>query len=188
MREMEKKSQLGEQEGKILRKDQIARSMSLVQRFDDREVEKYFLIFEKVAESMEWPRDMYCLFLQSVLTGKVKDIYCALSTAQCADYGLVKERILQAYEMVPEAYHQKFRNLVKQDGQTYVEFAKEKETAYDRWLLSMRVSDFEKLCQLMLVEEFKSSVSAQIKLYLDEHKVTNLREAAVGADEYSLTH
>ena len=50
------------------------------------------------------------------LTGKAKDVYCALSTTQCADHGLVKERILQAYELVPEAYHQKFINLVKQGG------------------------------------------------------------------------
>ncbi len=87
MWEMEKKAQLSQQEGKILKKDQIARSMSLVPKFDEREVEKYFLMFEKIAESMEWPRDIYCLFLQSVLTGKAKDIYCALTTAQCADYG-----------------------------------------------------------------------------------------------------
>ena len=92
---MEKKAQLSEQEGKILKKDQIARSMSLVPRFDEREVEKYFLMFEKVAEIMEWPRDMYCLFLQNVFTGKAKDVYYALSTAQCADYGLVKEIMLQ---------------------------------------------------------------------------------------------
>ncbi len=78
---------------------------------------------EKVAESMEWPRDMYCLFLQSFFTGKAKDVYCAVATAQCADYGLVKERILQAYELVPEAYRQKFWILVKLGGQTHVEFA-----------------------------------------------------------------
>ncbi len=80
--------------------------MSLVPKFDERKVEKYFLMFKKVAKSMEWPRDMYCLFLQSVLPGKATDVYCALFTAQCSDYGLVKQRILQAYEQVPEAYHQ----------------------------------------------------------------------------------
>ncbi len=78
--------------------------MSLVQKFNEREVEKYFLMFEKVAKSMEWLTDIYCLFLQSVLTGKAKDVYCALSTDLCANYGLVKERILQAYELVPKVY------------------------------------------------------------------------------------
>ncbi len=179
---MERKVQLSQQESKILKKDQIARSMSLVPRFDEREVEKYFLMFEKFAESMEWPRDMYCLFLQCVLTGKAKDIYCDLSTAQCADYELVKERILQAYELVPETYHQKFRNLVKQDGQTHVEFARENENAFDRWLSTMKVDDYDKLKQLVLVEEFKRRV------HLDEQTLTHLKSAAVLADDYALTH
>ncbi len=80
--------------------------MSLVQKFGETEVEKYFLTFEKVAKIMEWPTDRYCLSWKSVLTGKANDVYCALSTAQCSNYELVKERILQAYELVPEVYHQ----------------------------------------------------------------------------------
>ncbi len=113
LRELEIKGEQAEKESKIVRKDQVARSMSLVPRFDEKEIEKYFLMFEKVAESMEWPKDMYCLFLQGVLTGKAKNVYCALSTEQCANYEFVKETILQAYELVPEDYRQRFRNLVK---------------------------------------------------------------------------
>ncbi len=70
--------------------------------------------------------------LASMLTGKAKDVCCALSTSGCANYGLVKERILQAYELVPQVYCQKFRNLVKQSGQTPVEFPTEKENAFNR--------------------------------------------------------
>ena len=132
------------------------------------------MMSEKVAESMEWPRDLYCLFLQRVLTGKANDIYCALSTAQCANYGLVKERILQAYKLVREAFRQKFRNLVKQGEQTHVGYGREKENAFDRWLSSMKVDDYYKLKQLVLVQEFKRGVSADITVHLDEQKVTDL--------------
>ncbi len=185
----ERKAQLSQQERKILKKDQIVRSMSLVPKFDERKVEKYFLMFEKVAESIKWPRDMYCLFLQSVLTLKAKDICCALSTAQCAKYGLVKERILQAYELVPEAYPQKFRNLVKQSGQkTHVEFAREKENAFDRWLSSMKVDDYDKLKQLVFRGGVQTCVSAEIRVHLEEQKVTDLKAAAVLADDYAVTH
>ncbi len=74
--------------------------MSLVPNFDAKEIKK---MFEKMAKNMDSPTDMYCLFFQSVLTGKAKDVYCALSTSQCTDYGLDKESILQVYELVPEA-------------------------------------------------------------------------------------
>ena len=39
----------------------------------------------------------------------------------------VKDAVLKAYEQVPEAYRQKFRNSTKDDRQTYVEFIREKE-------------------------------------------------------------
>ena len=49
-------------------------------------------------------------------------------------------------------------------------------------------NDFGRLRQLMLLEEFKSCLPAEIKTYLDEQKVDTLHQAAVRADDYSLTH
>ena len=56
---------------------------------------------------------------------------------------VTKARILQAYDLVSEAYHQKFRNMVKQGGQIRVEFAREKQNAFDRWLSSTKVDDYD---------------------------------------------
>ena len=49
--------------------------------------------------------------------------------------------------------------------------------------------DFGQLRQLVLVEEFKSCVHADIKTHLDENatKIKNLHEAATMADDYGLT-
>ncbi len=69
-----------------------------------------------------------------------------------------------------------------------MEFTREKENAFDRWLSSMKVDDYDKLKQLVLVEEFKRGVSAEIRVHLDEHKVTDLKSAAVLAHDYALTH
>ena len=48
--------------------------------------------------------------------------------------------------------------------------------------------EFEKLRQLILVEEFKDCLPTEIKTYLDEQKVDNLHQAATRADDYALTH
>ena len=48
--------------------------------------------------------------------------------------------------------------------------------------------DFEKLRQLILVEEFKACVPTSIKTYIDKQKATTLHQAALFADDYSLTH
>ena len=101
----------------------------------------------------------------------------------------VKELILKAYELVPEAYRQKFRDCRKEPNQTHVEFARTKEQLFDRWCSSKKVgSDHEKLRQLMLVEEFKWCINSDVRAFLNEKEVENLDVAARLADDYSLTH
>ena len=47
---------------------------------------------------------------------------------------------------------------------------------------------FDKLKQLMLVEEFKRCIISDVKTFLDEKQVETLEEAARLADDYHLTH
>ena len=81
-----------------------ARNIRLVPPFQEKEVDKYFAHFEKVADSLNWPKESWVLLLQSVLVGKAQEIYGSLSVEQSSSYEHVKEAILKAYELVPEAY------------------------------------------------------------------------------------
>ena len=93
---------------------------------------------------------------------------------------------MKAYELVPEAYRQKFQSTTKTDN---LKFARVKESLFDRWCTSKdNDEDFVKVRQLVLVEEFKNCASCDVKTYLDEKKVESLKEAAVLADDYVLTH
>ena len=96
----------------------VSRNIRMVPKFNEKEVEKFFLHFEKVAISLKWPSDMWSVLVQSVLSGKAQEIYSALTVAQCSDYEVMKGYILKSYELVPEAYRQKFRNYQKFGQQT----------------------------------------------------------------------
>lgn len=86
-------------------------------------------------------------------------------------------------------YCQKFRNCKKQDSQTYVEFSREKEGLFDHWCTAKEVdNEYNKLRQLMLIEEFKKYLHSDVKMYLDEQKADGLHQAAVLTDDYSLIH
>ena len=82
-----------------------ARNIRLVPPFQEKEVDKYFAHFEKVA------KESWVLLLQNVLVGKAQEIYGSLSVEQSSNYENVKEAILKAYELVPEAYRQKVQEL-----------------------------------------------------------------------------
>ena len=142
----------------------VTKHIRLVPPFQEKEVEKYFLHFEKVAKNLKWPKEHWTLLLQGVVIGEARENYTHLSLEQSSDYGKVKELILKAYGLVPEAYRQNFRNCRKQNDQMHVEFVRTKEQLFDRWCSSKKIdSDYPKLRQLMLVEEFKSYINFYVK-------------------------
>ena len=167
----------------------VTKHMRLVPPFQEKEVDKYFLHFEQVAENLKWPKEHWTLLLQSVVIGKAREIYTQLSLEQSSDYDKVKELILKAFELVPEAYRQKFRNCRKENDQTHVEFVRTTEQLFYRWCSSKKIgSDYPKLRQLMLDEEFKRCINSDVKSFLDEKEVETLEKAARLADDYTLTH
>ncbi|XP_057211844.1 uncharacterized protein LOC130567622 [Triplophysa rosa] len=132
--------------------------------------------------------EMWALLLQCSLTGKAQEVCSALPIEDSLDYETVKTAVLRAYELVPEAYRQKFRAHVKTVKQTYVEFVREKRVLFEKWCLSSRATSLEGLQELILLEEFKNCIPANIVVYLNEQKVSSLANAAVLADEFVLTH
>ena len=71
-----------------------ARNIRLVPPVQEKEVDKYFAHFEKVADSLNWPKESLVLLLQNVLVGKAQKIYGSLSGEQSSNYEHVKETIL----------------------------------------------------------------------------------------------
>lgn len=168
----------------------FSKNIRLVSRFDEKDVAQYFSSFESLSLKLKWPKEHWPTLLHSVFEGKARDVYTALTLEQSCQYDLDKETILKSYELVPEAYRQKFRNMKRKNAdQTYVEFVREKANHFDRWLQAMNVNgDYVKLKELMLLEELKECVPNEIKTYLSDRNVTKLEKAAALADDYVLSH
>lgn len=71
---------------------------------------------------------MWTTLLRCVLNGKAQRVYSSLPEEARLDFEKVKAAVLSAYELVPKAYRQRFRRLKKPAYQTFVEFAREKES------------------------------------------------------------
>ena len=68
----------------------VSHQVQLVRPFQQQDVDKFFLHFEKVAANLHWPMKAQPMLLQSVLVGKAREVYSALSVKQSTDYELVK--------------------------------------------------------------------------------------------------
>ncbi len=94
----------------------VSKFIRLVPKFPEKEVDKFFVHFEKIANSLKWSPDIWSVLVQSVFCGKAQEVFSSLSIDQCQDYDIVKRQVLKAYELVPEAYRQRFRNTTKLGG------------------------------------------------------------------------
>ena len=167
----------------------VTKHIRMVPSFQEREVDKYFLHFEKVATNCHWPKESWTMLLQSVLVGKAREIFSQLSVEDSANFDTVKELILKGYELVPEAYRQKFRNLTKPSSKTFIEFAQEKAQLFDRWCTSENINNkYDSLRELILLEEFKNCVNHDVRTFLNDKKPETLSDAARLSDNFMLTH
>ena len=64
----------------------VTKHIRLISSFQEKEVDKYFLHFKKVAENLKWPKEHWTLLFQSVMIGKAREIYTPLTIDQSSSY------------------------------------------------------------------------------------------------------
>uniref|UniRef100_A0A8C1RHP2 Gypsy retrotransposon integrase-like protein 1 n=1 Tax=Cyprinus carpio TaxID=7962 RepID=A0A8C1RHP2_CYPCA len=166
----------------------ISNMARLLPRFNEKDPDVFFSLFESVADDRGWSDSERTLLLQSVLVGKAQEAFIALSVPERKIYKSVKDAVLKVYELVPEAYRLRFRNWKKGEKQTYTELVRELNCHFNRWCVAVGVSTFEELCNLIVLEQFRNILPDRIAIYINERKVKTAADAAVLSDEYVLTH
>lgn len=166
----------------------VVTNLKLVPKFDESEIDSFFPLFERVAGIRGWSDSERVLLLQCVFTGRAQEVFSSLSTQDAETYEFVKSAVLKAFELVPEAYRQRFRGWQKSERQTHVEFVREVQTHFNRWCSASNVETLNDLKELVLLELFKNSVPPRIATYVTETKACTAYDAAVLADEYALIH
>ena len=99
-----------------------------------------------MADSRGWPDSERTLLLQCVLTGAAQEAYASLPVSNSQSYTAVKAAVLKVYELVPEAYRQKFRSWERSSNQTHMDFARELVTHFNQWCIALEVKTFAGLC------------------------------------------
>ena len=129
------------------------RNLRMLPKFSEEEPKTFFELFEHIAEGRNWPDRDRVDMLRSIFTGKAQEAYSSLSREDSCHYDKVKEAVLQAYELIPEAYRQRFRTIRKTEKQTWAEHGRDLTRAFNRWYSSLEITNFAEMCELMRVEQ-----------------------------------
>lgn len=70
----------------------------------------FFTLFERVADLRGLQDADHTPLLQCILTGKAQSAFSVLDAEESRIYEKVRVAVLKAYELVPEAYCQRFRS------------------------------------------------------------------------------
>ena len=67
----------------------------------------YLDTFEVTAHAGEWPKEQWCVYLRSSLSGQGLSAVASLPAADQADYSMVKQTLLSTYHILTDTYKKK---------------------------------------------------------------------------------
>ena len=156
---------------------------------DGDDMGSYLIRFERVAELLKISETSYAVRLGSLLTGKAVDIYTSLPPDITADYKQLKHALLRGFCKTPAGYRQEFRSAKIRTGETYQQFSINLGRLFDQWIEGWGLGkNYDELRKFVILDQFISSLPADLRTYVKEHDVKTLDETVKLADNWASAH
>ena len=156
----------------------------LLPPYNPNDLESYLITFERIAGINSWPEDKLAAILQTQLTGQSLRVFAELSIDDSKDYTKIKDALLTQLQLVPEEYQSRFRKLVKQQDQSYADFAFNLGNLFKRWLEGVKAyDDLNQLREVLLIEQFSLNLAPELRRWLFDQHPTTLMQAARSCDQ-----
>ncbi|XP_069945258.1 uncharacterized protein [Cherax quadricarinatus] len=153
------------------------------------DIAAYITRFESTATLCDWPSDSWATRLGLLLSGSALNVYSTLPSDVISSYSLLKKAILQAFKKTTHHYRSEFRHIKITPNQNYMQFLTTLFRLFDSWIDSAEVDhDFESLRDLMVRDQFLSSVNSDLRIFIKERNVHTAAEMAQAADIYACAH
>lgn len=148
-------------------------------------IDEWFQSFERCAELNKWPREIYVSIISTHFVSKMLKVYNSLPLSDAADYAMVKQASLAAYQQTPHTYRKKFRSFTKSPDQTFMDFNFHLSIVLDKWLQSLNaMQSVETLREVFLQEQFLHVLPAELKQHAATLIFNKTHELARALDDY----
>lgn len=158
--------------------------------FDERDdMGSYLHRFERFAILQKWRKEDWAVYLAALLKGKALDVYARLPIEQSQDFEILKEALLKRYALTEEGYKSKFYQSKPEKGESPQQFITRIGSYLLRWVeLSKVEQSFNGVMALMVREQYLSTCSKPMEMFLRERVPTDLAELSKFAEQYEDAH
>lgn len=151
---------------------------------EDGDLDTFLRAFEKICRHYALEPSEWACYLTPRLTGKVLEALVNLPQELDRNYPATKEALLKRFKLTPETYRRKFRDSKRSPSDTYADLLAHLSTMMHRWIDGLQVTDFDKLKDLILQEQFLALCPAELKIWVRDRDPKTSEEAASLADKY----
>ncbi|KAA0186772.1 hypothetical protein HAZT_HAZT006895 [Hyalella azteca] len=156
---------------------------------DGDDITSFFVRFERIASLLQVEEDTYAVRLGSLLTGRAVDMYASLSPVTTGDYAALKKALLACFCKTSEGYRQDFRTARLTTEDTYEQFSVRLGRLLDFWMESCNIpKTYEAVRRFILMDQFMSSLTPDLRLYVKEKNVSTLNEMVQLAHNWAMAH
>ncbi|XP_071944782.1 uncharacterized protein [Antedon mediterranea] len=150
------------------------------------DADAYFTAFESYAKREQWEESTWVRRISQCIEGKARD---SMNTTmdENFDYETLKCTILEVFQLTPEHYRQKFRNLKRNDNESIRSYITKVGHNFDCWVRysGIAADDAAGISQLIIREQVLENIPNDMRQHLLQKKVLNTADFAREAEEYA---
>ena len=135
-------------------------------RDDPIEAVAFFMNVEQFFDVYKVSTDLNALLIRPYFNDKAKSIVSKLTPDVAGDYSRLKDALLHEFKLSPNTYLEPFNSCRKSSAETFVAFASRLKGLLNYYLDSRYVTDFAKLCELLVCDRIKSTLSDSCLQYV----------------------
>lgn len=121
----------------------------------------FLTLFERQLRFLKIPENLWVTQLIGVLPSDITCLIAREPEEKAQNYGHVKEILLKRFKLTAEKFRQLFSQQRKSPEGTWKDFYFELRTYFEGWLKELKVDTYEKLKDLMIVDQIKKRCSAE---------------------------
>ncbi|GFW08598.1 uncharacterized protein TNCV_2776191 [Trichonephila clavipes] len=147
----------------------------LLPKFDMKEdISLYLILFERQACMMNVPKEFWVSHLLDQLPQEITQLIAREPEQEARDNDHVRSLLLKKFELTPEMFRKLFVTHQKSSDKTWRDFYQEVQTFFNGWIEGLDVKKFDKLRDLMIVDQMKKRAPVEFKVrHLDEWSSIN---------------